>query len=380
MEHTNFFHNNEHLILNTVNDNEYRELKFLAIGDSHFTMKNIEQSSEFTTRAIEFIDRHPEIDFIVLLGDQYDNFAHVHTQIMTNASKFFRALYTRKPLIIMSGNHDLVSCNNFLSDIHAYNDLKGVLGVHVVDKVLDITIRGFRLIFTPYVPPGRLLEALNTVPSPLTAHLIFAHQEIRGCKMGTIVSTKGDVWHPSYPFLISGHIHEYAFNGRNLLYPGTPFQTTFAESEDKTISLCTLTNRKLDENLYELKEERINLNLTKREVVRVLFSKLQLFNPNPLKVQKLVIIATEGEVKAFRKSDYYKSLSKLVAKIDYDYVTDAAEGASLEANNEDNEAQAYVQPKPYLVDLYEKIMPDPRSVKIFEQIFGSIDKSLLVAQ
>jgi hypothetical protein len=65
---------------------------------------------------------------------------------------------------------------------------------------------------------------------------IFSHQEYLGCDMGGTQSVHGDTWPSHFPFIISGHIHDYQMLG-NILYPGSPIQNGYGKSHRKTVSL-----------------------------------------------------------------------------------------------------------------------------------------------
>src|SRR5690606_33585475 len=109
--------------------------------------------------------------------------------------------------------------------------------VEFVWQVTELELSGLTLAFVPYVYPGRFQEALNTKFTPETfdkVDIVFAHQEIRGVKMNSLVSKVGDVWDKDQPLLVSGHIHQYQRLADNLLYTGTPRMTDFGDSLDKT--------------------------------------------------------------------------------------------------------------------------------------------------
>lgn len=228
----------------------HKKLVCLAIGDPHFKINNTSHSQEFVDKSLEFIDQNPIIDIIVVLGDVHDKHQVAHTVISTAVSEYFRQLQARKPLFIVVGNHDRPNNQDHLSSIHSFNDMKSWSNTYVVDQVLDVTINDFRLVFVPYVYPGRFNEALNTIDDPLhKTAMIFAHQEFEGVKMGHIKSVKGDKWHKGFPWIVTGHIHDYWFNGQNIIYTGTPMQHAFGDSADKTISVYVISDnsKKLDD-------------------------------------------------------------------------------------------------------------------------------------
>jgi hypothetical protein len=97
---------------------------------------------------------------------------------------------------------------------------------------------------------------------------IFAHQEFKGVKMGAIESDCGDEWTAEQPFVISGHVHEYQLLGKNIMYVGTPYQTTFAESNNKGVFLFSFAGSDGDS------AKRIKLKLRVKQKVVLQASEL----------------------------------------------------------------------------------------------------------
>jgi hypothetical protein len=88
--------------------------------------------------------------------------------------------------------------------------------------IIDRAQRHGDLVFIPYVPKGRLEEALSGVDMN-GCKCVFAHQEFRGARMnarGSFFSPDGDIWPEDAPLVISGHIHGTQQVGRNVYYPG----------------------------------------------------------------------------------------------------------------------------------------------------------------
>lgn len=76
--------------------------------------------------------------------------------------------------------------------------------------------------------------------------------------MNQVVSTTGDVYDPSWPKVVSGHIHESQTVGGNIIYVGTPWSTIFTSSNRNTVSLLDFdtskeTKASFTTDLHELK-------------------------------------------------------------------------------------------------------------------------------
>lgn len=191
----------------------------LFITDIHIKFKNLDDITVLENK-IKSMDG---LLFIVIGGDVLDTHERLHTQLLNRAYKFIETCSDKALTFVLVGNHDYINNQQFLSDAHWMNALKKWDSVIVVDTLVSILneFTGLRCLCVPFVPPGRFLDALQLFPGWEQSNIIFAHQEIKGCKMGVIKSTEGDEWKESYPFLISGHIHDRQFLGKNVFYPGS---------------------------------------------------------------------------------------------------------------------------------------------------------------
>jgi DNA repair exonuclease SbcCD nuclease subunit len=211
------------------------------------------------------------------------------------------------------------NCNNqqFLSTEHWMNSMKEWSGVKIVDTVHHRHIKGYHLVFCPYVYPGRFQEALN---SDLTdwkgADCIFAHQEFYGCKMGAIVSVEGDQWDSKFPKVVSGHIHSKQNIGENVYYCGSSMQHAFGESEKNVIPVLRFNS---GISGYELEE--VDLALPRK---RIVYTDVQ--NIDDVKIPevlpdgtgdkvKITISGVYDEFKAFKKTKKYRELVKTGTKV-----------------------------------------------------------------
>ena len=220
---------------------EERCLKVVAIGDPHFKEKYMNVMVKFVDHVVDTVKKENP-DFVVVLGDILDTMNIVTLQPHKLAVKFLKSLGEISETYVIIGNHDLMNNSQFLTDNHIFTPLKGLeqyTNVHIIDKPLVITKKGFNFAFCPYVPPGRFKEALNTLPIDVNSpqwekcDCIFAHQEFKGAAMGAIISEEGDEWESYLPPVISGHIHDSQIIGSNIYYTGSSMQHSFSESEKK---------------------------------------------------------------------------------------------------------------------------------------------------
>lgn len=216
------------------------QLRILAIGDPHFKIDNAAKSTIMANALVNEAQRL-QPDIIVNLGDTLDRHASIHVDPLCAAIDLTYRLTLIAPVYMLIGNHDRRNNSDFLSEIHPFTAIKRFAhNVTVVDTTTVATVKGYKLVFVPYVPAGRLQEALDRVVWR-DASVIFAHQEMRGVCMHTHTSTTGDVWPQDYPLNVFGHIHMYQQLAPNLISVGSPMQHSAAETEEKSISFLTLT-------------------------------------------------------------------------------------------------------------------------------------------
>ena len=279
--------------------------KILCIGDPHIKVDNISEFNIFEEKLEELIKKENP-DFIVCLGDILHTHERLHTIALNKAYSFIDKLRNFCKTYLLVGNHDYIHNQEHLTSNHWMNSLKEWKNVCVADKVLSLQKEGKLFIFCPYVFPGKFKEALstNTECNWKEASIIFAHQEMKGCKMGPIVSVEGDEWDESLPHIISGHIHSNQTPSPNIYYPGSALQNAFGESERNIIPIIEIGESKN----YFLRE--IDLGLPRKKIISYDIDKIdnaKINNDNGDKI-KLNIKGNYEDFKTFKKTTKYKEL------------------------------------------------------------------------
>lgn len=283
-------------------------LRVLCIGDIHIRVNAIPEGEQLTNKLLETVQKLKP-DLVVVLGDNLDRHAEINVYPLCLAVEFFNKLRKLAPLYILIGNHDRPNNSDFLSEYHPFTALHNWENTVVVDKVKIMEKNGFKFVFIPYVPPGRFLEALNTVPNwRENATAIFAHQEFKGSKYKGLDSKDGDIWPLDYPLVITGHIHMNQWVQKNLYYPGTPIQISADEFEEKTISLLMFSKS-------DFKEERICLNLKRKVTVHLNVKDFYNYEPSPNTITRIILEGDSTEVNNAYKSNKAKELKKKDVKI-----------------------------------------------------------------
>lgn len=276
-------------------------MKVLCIGDIHIKPSNTHLVDLLEEQILRHIETH-EITHVVLLGDILDTFERIHTQALNRAYQLIQNLRDRVIVYILVGNHDLINNQQFLTTQHWMNALKDWKNVYVADRVLSEN----NMLFVPYVPPGRFTEALDTSALDWkSVDYIFAHQELKGCKMGAIVSVTGDEWDESWPTVISGHIHDRQIPQTNIYYIGASIQNSFG---DQTLPILLLLDP------HERSMTELTLELPRKKTLYMDIDKIQQFQTDKISEEKnldtvrLVVKCDYEEFKVFTKTKEYEEL------------------------------------------------------------------------
>ena len=287
-------------------------LKILAIGDLHIKFDNLKNIDLLTKNLIKIINLH-KIENIVILGDILHHHEKLFTLELNKAIKLIKNLKELCFVYILVGNHDLINNQQFLTTNHWLNCLKEWENIKIIDRPFKVQINKINIVLVPYVYNGRLIEALNIIPNWKNVDLIFAHQEIKGAKMGSIISIDGDEWLKEYPLLISGHLHGKQFIKPNIYYTGSSLQNAFGESQKKTISIINIQDKN------NINFDEISLNLPIKKIIYC-----DIKNLKNLKIDsktndsiKLTLKGSFIEFKSFKKTKKFENLIKSGIKINF---------------------------------------------------------------
>lgn len=276
----------------------------LFIGDVHVKFSNLKDLDKLESKMLEMKD----VSFIVVAGDILDTHEKIHSLLMNRAYKLIKNLRTVAPVYVLVGNHDYINNQQFLTDNHWMNGMKEWDLIRVVDYPLRLEgSSGQAFALVPYVPPGRLVEALDKINWKDCA-CVFAHQEVKNCKMGCIRSMDGDTWDAEWPMLVSGHIHERQNVGDNVLYPGSALNHAFG-SDNQGISVLTFTDNVMS-------EERVDIGLEKKSIIYEDVTKVEDIPEEKLVARnKLCLSGKPKDIKAFKKTKEYADIKKKGIKV-----------------------------------------------------------------
>ena len=283
----------------------------LVVGDVHIKLDNLDDIMVLIDRLEQVItEKHPAV--LVLLGDVLHTHERIHTACLNTAENLFRRMSAMVPTYVLVGNHDYISNSQFLTDQHWMTPFKRWHNLTIVDRVTPWELNGIRFVACPYVPDGRLVEALNTVPSWQSAHMLFAHQTLDGVKMGAVLAENVEAWEATYPYLCSGHIHDKQTVADNLYYTGTPMQHAFGESHHKSVVLFTVYPDRIQKQELELK-------VSVKRIEYITVAQAYTFAPTigSHETVRLTIKGKREECVVFKKTAAFKQLCAM-AKVVFD--------------------------------------------------------------
>jgi DNA repair exonuclease SbcCD nuclease subunit len=291
-------------------------IKIMAIGDPHSKRNNQSEITECGNKISENIKTHKP-KAVVILGDLANDHEKVYLTALNGIIKFMSkvcdaASEVGARVYYIIGNHDAATNQIFLDDSHAFNAFKKWQNLVIIDKPLRLKSDDGYITMCPYVPPGRFVEALDTIGREkwMESMVIFCHQEFDGAVFNGISSKNGDKWGVLLPLVISGHIHGFHTPQNNLIYVGAPYDINFGDGSDgeKTISLFSF------ENGAVVDHERINLGLLRKIDINLTISEAYEYVPSGKLNIRMHITGTTQEFAKFKASEKFQELLK-VAKI-----------------------------------------------------------------
>jgi hypothetical protein len=264
-------------------------IKILAVGDLHVKESTLATIAILNKKLLERIEEHnPNI--VIFMGDLSDTHEKIHTLALNAIHDLLFSVSQHCQVYALIGNHDLVGPTLFLTKEHPF----GTFGIDGKLHIVDVPMKFFGMLFVPYVPPGRFSEVLTNFDLN-EIKLIWAHQEFCGARSGSFVSDRGDPWTLPIP-IISGHIHEKQALGR-VTYIGTPYQTNYGESPNKTVALIDYDP---DTGLQNIEEISLGMPIKVTESLDV--AAAHIFTVPQGSDMRLKISGTCDEIAAFKKT------------------------------------------------------------------------------
>lgn len=210
-------------------------MKYLVIGDTHCRVKYLDDYKAMANAVLNVAtERREDFDAIVLLGDDFHHHGRADVITFNTVYEFLTLLSEIHPVIKLIGNHELPSPLHALSHYHFFKATNK--RIEIVDSISTIGRGDDTVLFVPFCKREALEAWISENEERVRdAKCAFGHIDIKGA-MFTGMEDDSIDWVTPLPYMVSGHIHQ-KIQGENFLYVGTPYQTTFAEDEDKYIHI-----------------------------------------------------------------------------------------------------------------------------------------------
>lgn len=254
-------------------------MSILIIGDIHFKPSNEKQTLILQNNIMSILANR-KIEFVVILGDTLDRHGNIDMECYNRACDLFDMIIsTGIHLFVLIGNHDRSNNKVYMTNRHPFRGYDRRTDITIVSRCITYNFqlpdKIIRICFVPFVPDGMYMQALiDCGINPMSIDVFFSHSEFKGCKINKLSKNECDIWPHSFPLNVSGHIHDKELVQPNLIYIGTPFQHTYADSDDKGLYIMNLAS----EN-YQL--EKIMTTIPRKVIIKVNYEQLEYIQLDP---------------------------------------------------------------------------------------------------
>jgi len=319
--------------------------KVFVVGDLHFSETN--KLADLFIEKVDEIMTVGKYDSCILLGDVFHTHEKISEGSLNMVIRLFYRITNHCHLYVLVGNHDMKSGNEFLTNRHALAAFKEWPKITIIDRPQVVKLsKDANVTMCPYVPKGRFMESLKGVKFENT-DMVFAHQEFKGAKMGSVISYNGDDWSSKFPQVVSGHIHEKQNLKNNVYYPGVPFDQSFGYTGKRVVTEILF-------NKGDFKIRSIETGLPRKRTVRMTLEEAEKYVPETDDYIRLVISCKKDEYNEFIKSDHAKNLKKMAGVIIAHKAEDVEEVEELLKDRKLSKCETYRETLEKLVEREDK--------------------------
>lgn len=268
--------------------------KILVIGDPHIKDGKLNTTETLISSCIRTA-RTREVDAIVVLGDILDTHERCKMQPFNKACDMLERLSEVAPVYLLIGNHDRATNQVYLGHEHFFRGyLKGWPRIHIVDSVQVHQIADKKFVFIPYVPNGRLYEAIDTLNDSewyRDTIACFGHIEVDGIEYNGR-PCGAEEWKDEWPMLFDGHIHDYSRLKSNVVVVGTSYQVSHGESENKGVMVIEAADKD------HIITKRVAISIQKKKTITVNVDDIDTIEIPDKTDVRIHVIGTLEELKA----------------------------------------------------------------------------------
>ena len=225
-------------------------MKVMTIGDTHiWTYPKFGLNSNGYPRRLNDIEkglnkiseiiRHEGVEWVVFLGDVFEHRDHVDTLSLCVFLRFIQSLPKECKVFVLKGNHDSFSKFEGESWIHYFPEITPMSYITEDTWNLEHRFEDFYLFGIPYSDSVETvqknidnivsrIDELDIQKSLTVAHIgisevasLYGYQDSKTFPQKELSKIRG--------YIRLGHYHDRTELDKNMMYVGTPWQTTFGE-------------------------------------------------------------------------------------------------------------------------------------------------------
>lgn len=225
--------------------------KVAIIGDTHFARRAEDPiiKKKIKEGQIAFFEylvpklKELGVDTILFTGDIHDTRNSINVEALVQTRELFKTKLADFNKHIVLGNHDLYYDTTYdVSSLQLFQDIPN-LTLHL-KSIAKIELLGKTWYMVPWVIPDneeKMVKFLeNLAKKPTDNNVILGHFDMMGIVMEagnqSVAGFDPNLFLSAAKLTISGHFHSKSMTdklGNKILYTGTPYPLTFANSDDE---------------------------------------------------------------------------------------------------------------------------------------------------
>ena len=231
-------------------------MKLFIYSDIHISRTSsilpLSSNSKYTYRQQMIIDtakymvdiiNKEQPNFIINLGDTFDQHTLTSYDIETARQFFNEFSKTNKPHFVLIGNHEMIN-----NDFNAVSMLDIVKDITIIQEPVSIPFNDCKLAFLPYCSH----EEITEFPE---GDYLFSHQDIQGSLIrGNFALPDGieqQILKEKYKLVFNGHIHKSSIVN-NVVNVGSATTHGFSDDNDNIPQCYIFDTQTLDLKTYKI--------------------------------------------------------------------------------------------------------------------------------
>lgn len=222
--------------------------KIAIVGDFHLGIAPnnslkfevlFESQKRFFTETLIPVLTSRGIDTIIFTGDLYDQRRRVDSKISQYVEGLFQNELKNFKCIVIQGNHDTYYKDDLT--VTSLSNIWSKPNVTAITKITPMELKGVKFLFVPWLTTS-MSQSFEENVSKVAGKFkyVVGHFETMGFpfEAGSICTNgmNPEILYNNFENTISGHFHTESYkevNGNSIHYVGTPFQLTFADTNER---------------------------------------------------------------------------------------------------------------------------------------------------